>query len=80
MVVIYGPCALTYSVPSQDDRDGYLVFLSWFSNTFRDLKPNAPKEAIVCHTRGVRYANAWGLLMADKSSAKVHMRWLPLAS
>ena len=38
-------------MPSQDERDKYSVFLSWFSSIFRDLEANAPRETVIRHTR-----------------------------
>ena len=66
------------TVPSLDERDGYSVFLSWFSTTFRDLQADAPAETVIRHTRAYIMMMLGGFLMADKSGAKVHLRWLPL--
>ena len=53
------------------------MFLSWFGNTFRDLELDTPRETIVRHTWAY-IMQMLGFLMADKSSSRVHLRWLPL--
>ena len=66
------------TMPSQNERNGYSIFLSWFSNSFHDLELDASREIVVRHTRAYIMQMLGGFLMVDKLGSRVHLRWLPL--
>ena len=79
MAVIYEPCAMTYlglcqvKMSEMDTQCFYLGSVIHFM-TWNEMHLGRQLYAILGHT----LCRFLGFLMADKSSSRVHLRWLPL--
>ncbi|RYR13188.1 hypothetical protein Ahy_B04g070302 isoform B [Arachis hypogaea] len=57
--------------------DDYTVSFSWFQNKFRFLLANALEATVQIYARGYIMMLLSTALFADKSGARVHLRWIP---
>ncbi|RVW39445.1 Serine/threonine-protein phosphatase 7 long form-like [Vitis vinifera] len=60
------------------DIDGQCLHLSWLSQSFPTLAPDADEESIKRYTRAYILQLIGGFLFSGKSSDKVHLMFLPL--
>ncbi|RYR13187.1 hypothetical protein Ahy_B04g070302 isoform C [Arachis hypogaea] len=60
-----------------DCIDDYTVSFSWFQNKFRFLLANALEATVQIYARGYIMMLLSTALFADKSGARVHLRWIP---
>ena len=60
------------------DIDGQHLHLTWLSQSFPTLAPDADEESIQCYTRAYILQLIGGFLFSGKSSDKVHLMFLSL--
>ncbi|RVW25042.1 Serine/threonine-protein phosphatase 7 long form-like [Vitis vinifera] len=73
--VCYSLLGLT---PGDTDIDGQRLHLTWLSQSFLTLAPDADEESIQRYTRAYILQLIGGFLFSGKSSDKVHFMFLPL--
>ena len=73
--VCYSLLGLT---PGDTDIDGQRLHLTWLSQSFPTLAPDADEESIQRYTRAYILQLIGGFLFSGKSSDKVHLMFLPL--
>ncbi|RVW33626.1 Serine/threonine-protein phosphatase 7 long form-like [Vitis vinifera] len=64
--------------PGDTDIDGQRLHLTWLSQSFPTLAPDADEESIQRYTRAYILQLIGGFLFSGKSSDKVHLMFLPL--
>ncbi|KAL6339402.1 hypothetical protein AAG906_032934 [Vitis piasezkii] len=72
--VCYSLLGLT---PGDTDIDGQRLHLTWLSQSFPTLAPDADEESIQRYTRAYILQLIGGFLFSGKSSDKVHLMFLP---
>ena len=65
-------------VPTENDIKGNKVKLTWLTNSFNHLPPDADDEQVRRHARAWILRCIGGLLFTSQSSNMVHLMFLPL--
>ncbi|KAL6336903.1 hypothetical protein AAG906_036217 [Vitis piasezkii] len=72
-------CAtLLGAVPEDGDISGQRLHLTWLTEHFPSLPPDADVESVRCYARAFILQLIGGFLFADKSNNMVHLMFLPL--
>ena len=71
-------CSLLGLTLGDTDIDGQHLHLTWLSQSFPTLAPDADEKSIQCYTRAYILQLIGGFLFSGKSSNKVHLMFLLL--